>query len=87
LRAQKLSCAILKRGTFVIHKGIQYNVMATADSDIWLWQFKIGDTVKTGKTETRLAALAARRVELKIDAVLRASRPGSSNQSGNFVES
>jgi hypothetical protein len=57
----------------VIHKGIQYSVAATVEPDLWQWQFQIGESVKTGKTKTRLAALAARRVKLKIDAALRAS--------------
>jgi len=55
----------------VIHKGVEYSVAVTADPGIWQWRFRIGDRVKTGKTETRLAALAARRVQLKIDAALR----------------
>ena len=71
----------------MIYKGIQYTVMASAEPDVWLWQFKIGDQVKTGKTQTRLAALAARRVEAKIDAALRASRPRPPNQGGHFVQS
>jgi hypothetical protein len=30
------------------------------EPDLWQWQFRIGETVKTGKTETTLALLAAR---------------------------
>jgi hypothetical protein len=33
----------------------------------------LADQVKTGRTQTRLAALAARRVKSKIDAALRAA--------------
>jgi hypothetical protein len=55
----------------VIHKGIQYIVTATAEPDVWHWRFQIGDRVRSGATETRLAALAARRVQSKIDAALR----------------
>jgi hypothetical protein len=58
----------------VIHKGIQYCVAATVEPDVWQWQFQIGANVKTGKTKTRLSALAARRVQMKIDAALKASR-------------
>jgi len=58
----------------VIYRGIEYSVVATAEPDIWEWRFQIGDKVKTGRTETRLAALAARRVQSKIDAALRAAK-------------
>ena len=55
----------------MIYRGIQYTVMATPEPDIWEWRYEIGNQVKTGRTQTRLAALAARRVRSKIDAVLR----------------
>jgi hypothetical protein len=58
----------------VIYKDVEYTVVATAEPDIWEWRFQIGDTVKTGRTQTRLAALAARRVQSKIDAALRAAK-------------
>jgi hypothetical protein len=58
----------------VIYKGVEYTVVATAEPDIWEWRFQFGDTVKTGRTQTRLAALAARRVQSKIDAALRAAK-------------
>jgi len=58
----------------VIYKGVEYTVVATAEPDIWEWRFKLDDKVKTGKTQTRLVALAARRVQSKIDAALRATR-------------
>jgi hypothetical protein len=44
------------------------------------WQFQIGDKVKTGKTQTRLAPLAVRRVKSKIDAALRAANPPAAKQ-------
>jgi hypothetical protein len=56
----------------MIHKGIRYFLTPTAEPDFWLWRFQIGDTVKAGKTQTRLATLAERRVQLKIDAALKA---------------
>ena len=65
----------------MIYKGIQYSVAATVEPDLWQWQFQIGENVKTGKTKTRLAALAARRVKLKIDAALRASSVSYANHS------
>ena len=55
----------------MIHKGIRYSVAATAEPDIWQWQFQIGDAVKTGKTETRINLLAIRRVQLRIDRELK----------------
>jgi hypothetical protein len=64
----------------MIHKGIQYSIAATVDPDVWQWWFQIGASVRTGKTKTRLAALAARRVQLKIDAALRASGASSATQ-------
>jgi hypothetical protein len=67
-------------GTGVFYKGVQYTVAATAEPDIWRWQFQIGDTVRTGKTQTRLAALAARRVQIKIDVALKASASSPANQ-------
>jgi hypothetical protein len=64
----------------VIYKGIEYTVLATAEPDIWEWQFRLGDELKSGRTQTRLAALAARRVRSKIDAALRVAKPASSRQ-------
>ncbi|MGJ4931727.1 hypothetical protein ACQR1I_08595 [Bradyrhizobium sp. HKCCYLS2038] len=61
----------------MIHRGVQYTVVATAEPDIWEWRYEFGDQVKTGRTQTRLAALAARRVKSKIDAALRAAQSGS----------
>jgi hypothetical protein len=58
----------------VIHKGVEYSVIATADPEVWEWRFQIGGTVKSGRTQTKLAALAARRVQSKIDAALRAAK-------------
>ncbi|MGC2774727.1 MAG: hypothetical protein WA418_03720 [Bradyrhizobium sp.] len=60
----------------MIHRGVQYTVAATAEPDIWEWRYEFGDRVKTGRTQTRLAALAARRVKSKIDAALRAAQTG-----------
>jgi hypothetical protein len=59
-------------GAAVNHKGIQYIVTATAEPDVWHWRFQVGDTVRSGTTQTRLAELAARRVRSKIDAALKA---------------
>jgi hypothetical protein len=34
------------------HKGVEYVLAPTAIPGIWKWQFRIGDQIKTGKTET-----------------------------------
>lgn len=54
----------------MIYKGIEFSVTLAAP-DIWRWQFRIGDTVKTGRTEARLSLLAIRRVQLRIDRELK----------------
>jgi hypothetical protein len=53
------------------HRSVEYTVSATAVPGVWKWQFRIGDAVKTGKTETRIDLLAIRRVQLRIDRELR----------------
>ncbi len=53
------------------HRGVEYSVAMTAVPGVWKWQFRIGTELKTGKTETRIGQLAARRVELRIDRELR----------------
>jgi hypothetical protein len=61
----------------VIYKGVQFSIMATAEPDVWEWRFEIDGKIKTGRTQTRLAALAIRRVETKIYATLRAAKAAS----------
>ena len=56
------------------HKGVKYMVVPSSTQGVWKWEFRIGDKVKTGKTETRLAELAARRAQIKIDQELRRLR-------------
>jgi hypothetical protein len=53
------------------HKGVEYTVAATATPGIWKWQFRIGDEVKTGMTESKINLLAIRRVQLRIDRELK----------------
>lgn len=57
----------------MIHKGIQYSIAPSVDPDVWHWQFQIDGSLRTGKTKTRLAAMANRRVRLRIDAALKRS--------------
>jgi len=52
----------------------------TETPGVWKWQFRIGDQVKTGKTETRLYQLAIRRVLQRIDRELK-------NTPANFLRS
>jgi hypothetical protein len=54
----------------MIHKGIEFTVTQAAPG-VWRWQFRIGDKVKTGKTEAKLHLLAIRRVQLRIDRELK----------------
>jgi hypothetical protein len=54
----------------MIHKGVEYTVTLAAPG-VWNWQFRIGDKVKTGKTEAKLHLLAIRRVQLRIDRELK----------------
>jgi hypothetical protein len=53
------------------HRGIEYSLALTTVPGIWKWQFRIGDTVKSGKTETKINLLAVRRVQLRIDRELK----------------
>jgi len=53
------------------HKGIEYTVSATANPDVWEWRFRIGEEIKTGRTETKIVQLAARRAQMKIDRALK----------------
>ncbi|HWJ17728.1 hypothetical protein [Bradyrhizobium sp.] len=59
----------------MVHKGVEYMVAPTATPGIWRWQFQIGEQVKTGRTETRINLLAARRVQLRIDRELKKVEP------------
>ena len=51
----------------MIHRGIEFTVVATGVPDIWRWRFWIGGKPQTGRTETRLELMAIRRVKLRID--------------------
>jgi len=65
----------------VFYKGVQFSVVATAEPDIWEWRYELDNTFKTGRTQTRLPALAARRVRWKIDGARRARKPPPSPDS------
>ena len=70
----------------VIYRGVQYSVAPTVEPDVWQWQFQIGDDVKTGKTRTRLGAMAAHCVQSKIDAPLRAAGAAPVSQDGDAMD-
>ena len=53
------------------HRGVDYSVASTATPGIWSWQFRIGEKLKSGRTETRINLLAIRRVQLRIDRELK----------------
>jgi hypothetical protein len=59
------------------HRGIEFTVAKTATPGVWQWQFRIGDKVKSGKTETKIDLLAIRRVQLRIDRELKAMAQGT----------
>ena len=77
---RSLPLGVGEEGTSVIYKGVQFSVMASAEPDVWEWRFEIDGKIKTGRTQTRLSALAIRRVETKIDAALRAARAAQPSQ-------
>jgi hypothetical protein len=65
----------------MLHRGVEFTVTMSAPGS-WSWRFRIGDTLKSGRTETRLKQLAIRRVKLRIDRELRkaaAGEPGAPN--------
>jgi hypothetical protein len=53
------------------HKGVEHSLARSETPEIWKWQFRIGNLVKSGRTEARLPLLAMRRVQLKIDLELK----------------
>jgi hypothetical protein len=54
----------------VNRKGVEYSLLLI-EPGLWRWRFQIGKTATTGKTHTNLVGMATRRVELRIDGVLR----------------
>ena len=51
-------------------KGVEFT-LKQVDEDRWKWRFQIGETVRTGNTQTRLMGMAAHRVQQKIDRELK----------------
>jgi len=56
------------------HRGVDFIVASTAIPGIWMWQFRIGEKLKSGRTETRINLLAIRRVQLRIDRELKKAK-------------
>ena len=54
-------------------RGVEFSLVQI-EPDLWRWQFRIGDTVTTGKTHTRLKGMAAPRAHKRIDRELGKSR-------------
>ena len=47
-------------------KGVEFTLMQ-AQPGLWKWKFQIGETITTGKTQSSLMGIAARRVQQRID--------------------
>jgi hypothetical protein len=69
----------------MVNKGLEFTVATTATPGVWRWQFRIGDDVKTGKTETRINLLAIRRVQLRIDRELKKVRASEFRSSTDML--
>jgi hypothetical protein len=66
----------------MIRKGIEFTLVQ-AEPGLWKWQFQIGETVSTGKTQTNLLGMAAYRVQQRIDRELRSRDPISERVSSS----
>ena len=58
----------------MMHRGVEYTVTSSAPG-VWQWQFRIGEVVMSGKTETNIRLLAIRRVQLRIDREIKKAAP------------
>jgi hypothetical protein len=54
-------------------KGVEFS-LRQVESDLWKWQFQIGNTITTGQTRSRLMGIAAHRAQKRIDLELRKPR-------------
>jgi hypothetical protein len=62
-------------GAAMNYRGVDYTVVETTTRGVWKWQFQIGDSVRSGRTETRIELMARRRVQLQINHALSAGSP------------
>ena len=53
------------------YRGVEYSLTMTTVPGVWKWQFRIGDEIKTVRTETKIDLLAVRRVQSRIDRELK----------------
>ena len=58
----------------MMHRGVEYTLTPSAPG-VWQWQFRIGDALFSGRTETNIRLLAIRRVHLRIDRELKKAAP------------
>jgi hypothetical protein len=54
-------------------RGVEFTLVQV-EPDLWQWQFRIGNTITTGKTKTKLKGMAARRAQTRIDRELNKPR-------------
>ncbi len=57
----------------MIRRGVKFTLLQV-EPDLWKWEFQIDQTVKSGKTKSKLMGMAARRVQQRIDQELRKPR-------------
>jgi hypothetical protein len=50
----------------MIRQGVEFTLVQ-AEPDVWRWQFRIGETVTTGTTRTRLKGMAVHKAHRRID--------------------
>jgi hypothetical protein len=55
----------------MVHKGIHFTIEEAAEVGAWIWEYKIGAQIKSGRIVTGFHELAIRRVRQKIDRDLR----------------
>jgi hypothetical protein len=67
-------------------RGVEFTV-TQAEPGLWKWQFQIGETVTTGKTQSNLMGMAARRVQQRIDRELKKARDLASQANDQKVAS
>ena len=67
-------------------KGVEFTLMQVQPG-LWKWQFQIGETITTGKTQSSLKGIAARRVQQRIDRELGKSRDLASYGARQAVDS
>ena len=54
-------------------RGVEFTLVQV-ERGLWQWRFQIDETVSTGRTQTSLMGMAARRVHQRIDFELRKPR-------------